>query len=128
MRLPIPSVSAGPVRLSFSPIRPEPSSQRVEIGTVANTIAGSTGKGSAGVSATSMTGFARADGEGLGISWVWEVKSVNGKSLDLRLRLGPRLHAAGPPLRAHVAPRFRRGNFSANLAVTRTAPAAVRIN
>src|SRR3984893_5777519 len=128
MRLPIPSVSAGPTRLSFSPVRPEPSSQRVEIGTVANTIAGSTGEGSAGVSATSMTGFARADGEGLGISWVWEVKSVNGKSLDLRLRLVPGFDALEPQLRAMVAQRFRRGNFSANLAVTRIAPAAVRIN
>ena len=36
---------------------------------------------------TSMTGFARAEGEGNGISWVWEVKSVNGRSLELRLRL-----------------------------------------
>ena len=33
-----------------------------------------------------------------------------------------------PQLRAMVAQRFRRGNISANLAVTRTAPAAVRIN
>jgi uncharacterized protein (TIGR00255 family) len=75
-----------------------------------------------------MTGYARADGEGLGISWVWEVKSVNGKALDLRLRLAPGFDALEPQLRAMVAQRFRRGNFSANLAVTRTAPAAVRIN
>jgi uncharacterized protein (TIGR00255 family) len=75
-----------------------------------------------------MTGFARADGEGLGISWVWEVKSVNGKSLDLRLRLVPGFDALEPQLRAMVAQRFRRGNFSANLTVTRIAPAAVRIN
>ncbi len=75
-----------------------------------------------------MTGFARADGEGLGISWTWEVKSVNGKSLDLRLRLVPGFDALEPQLRAMVAQRFRRGNFSANLAVTRISPAAVRIN
>ena len=37
----------------------------------------------------SMTGFARAQGDELGITWVWEIKSVNGKSLDLRLRLAP---------------------------------------
>jgi len=75
-----------------------------------------------------MTGFARADGEGLGISWVWEVKSVNGKTLDLRLRLAPGFDALEPQLRAMVTQRFRRGNFSANLTVTRTAPATVRIN
>jgi uncharacterized protein (TIGR00255 family) len=80
------------------------------------------------VSVASMTGFARAEGEELGISWVWETKSVNGKSLDLRLRMPPGFDALEPQLRALLAQRFRRGNFSANLAVTRTVPAAVRVN
>jgi uncharacterized protein (TIGR00255 family) len=75
-----------------------------------------------------MTGFARAQGDELGISWVWEIKSVNGKSLDLRLRLGPGFDALEPQLRALVAQRFRRGSFSATLTVTRTEPAAVRVN
>jgi uncharacterized protein (TIGR00255 family) len=80
------------------------------------------------VSIASMTGFARAEGGELGISWVWETKSVNGKSLDLRLRLAPGFDALEPKLRAMLAQRFRRGNISAVLAITRTAPAAVRIN
>jgi uncharacterized protein (TIGR00255 family) len=80
------------------------------------------------VSIASMTGFARAEGDELGISWVWETKSVNGKSLDLRLRLAPGYDALEPKLRAMLAQRFRRGNISAVLAITRTAPAAVRIN
>ncbi len=75
-----------------------------------------------------MTGFARAEGDELGISWVWELKSVNGKSLDLRLRLAPGFDALEPGLRATLAQRFRRGNISAALAITRTAPAAVRVN
>ena len=75
-----------------------------------------------------MTGFARAEGEALGISWVWEMKSVNGKSLDLRLRLAPGFDLLEPQLRALLAQRFRRGNFSASLAVNRTAPAVVRVN
>ncbi|HEY3909173.1 MAG TPA: YicC/YloC family endoribonuclease [Stellaceae bacterium] len=88
---------------------------------------GTTGqKQSPGVA--SMTGFARAQGEADGIAWVWEVKSVNGRSLDLRLRLGPGFDALEPELRARLAQRFRRGNFSANLSVTRTAPAALRVN
>lgn len=76
----------------------------------------------------SMTGFARAQGEKLGIAWVWEMRSVNGKSLDLRLRLPPGFDALEPQLRAMLAQRFRRGNFSGTLTVTRTAPAAVRVN
>jgi len=31
-----------------------------------------------------MTGFARTEGEADGIAWVWELKSVNSRSLDLR--------------------------------------------
>ena len=76
----------------------------------------------------SMTGFARTEGDGLGISWVWEIKSVNGKSLDLRLRLAQGFDALEPQLRALLAQRFRRGNFSASLAVVRTAPAVLRVN
>ena len=76
----------------------------------------------------SMTGFARAQGEAFGISWVWEVKSVNGRALDLRLRLGPGFDALEPELRAGLAQRFRRGNFSASLAVTRATAPALRIN
>jgi len=75
-----------------------------------------------------MTGFARAEGDELGISWVWEIKSVNGKALDLRLRLAPGFDSLEPQLRALVAQRFRRGSFSATLIVTRTQPAVVRVN
>jgi uncharacterized protein (TIGR00255 family) len=75
-----------------------------------------------------MTGFARAQGEAPGISWVWEVKSVNGRALDLRLRLAPGFDAAEPELRAALAQRCRRGNFSANLSVTRVAAPALRVN
>jgi uncharacterized protein (TIGR00255 family) len=81
-----------------------------------------------GVGVVSMTGFARADGEGSGISWVWEVKSVNGRSLDLRLRLAAGFDALEPRLRAELATRFRRGNFSANLAVARTSAPPLRVN
>ena len=59
----------------------------------------------------SMTGFARAEGDELGISWVWEIKSVNGKALDLRLRLAPGFDSLEPQLRALMAQRFRRGSF-----------------
>ncbi|MDQ2804860.1 MAG: hypothetical protein M3Y41_20105, partial [Pseudomonadota bacterium] len=35
----------------------------------------------------SMTGFARAEGSVGSTTWVWELRSVNGRGLDLRLRL-----------------------------------------
>jgi uncharacterized protein (TIGR00255 family) len=80
------------------------------------------------VGIASMTGFARVEGDRLGITWVWEMKSVNGKSLDLRLRLAPGFDSLEPQLRGLLTQHFRRGNFSANLAITRTAPAALRVN
>jgi uncharacterized protein (TIGR00255 family) len=77
---------------------------------------------------SSMTGFARVEGEGAGISWVWELKSVNGKSLDLRLRLPPGYDALEAALRGALGGRLRRGNVSANLTVNRVAPPTIRIN
>ncbi len=80
------------------------------------------------VGVSSMTGFARAEGEADGISWVWELKSVNSRSLDLRLRLPPGFDALEPQLRAALARRVRRGNISATLSVNRLVPPAVRVN
>jgi uncharacterized protein (TIGR00255 family) len=80
------------------------------------------------VGVSSMTGFAHAEGEADGISWIWEVKSVNGRALELRLRLPAGFEPIEPQLRAALAQRCRRGNISANLAVTRLTPPAIRIN
>lgn len=76
-----------------------------------------------------MTGFARADGHEDGASWVWELKSVNSKSLDLRFRLPPGLDGLELPLRASLARKLKRGALSVTLTVTRSATAGgVRIN
>ena len=77
---------------------------------------------------SSMTGFARSEGEADGISWIWEVKSVNGRSLELRLRLPSGFEPLEPQLRAALSQRCRRGNVSATLSVTRLSPPAIRIN
>ncbi|HEV2334458.1 MAG TPA: YicC/YloC family endoribonuclease [Stellaceae bacterium] len=77
---------------------------------------------------SSMTGFARAEGEADGVSWTWEVKSVNSRSLDLRLRLPPGFDALEAQLRATLARRVRRGNITVTLSLTRLAPPAIRIN
>jgi uncharacterized protein (TIGR00255 family) len=77
---------------------------------------------------SSMTGFARIEGEAAGISWVWELKSVNGRSLDLRLRLPPGYDGLEALLRAGLGGRLKRGSISANLTVNRVAPPTIRIN
>jgi uncharacterized protein (TIGR00255 family) len=78
----------------------------------------------------SMTGFARADGSQDGVSWAWELKSVNSKSLDLRLRLPPGFDHIEPVLRASLGQRIKRGAIAATLAVAREAGAGggLRIN
>ncbi|MBM3532401.1 MAG: YicC family protein [Alphaproteobacteria bacterium] len=72
----------------------------------------------------SMTGFARAEGETSGLSWVWEARSVNGRGLDIRCRLPSGLDRLDPVLRAEAAKHLRRGNVSVTLALARAAGAA----
>ncbi|QEX23152.1 hypothetical protein FRZ61_30870 [Hypericibacter adhaerens] len=67
----------------------------------------------------SMTGFSRAEiGEGER-RWSWEIRSVNGRNLDLRLRLPAGCEALEPQLRQAVPERCRRGNISVQLEAAR---------
>jgi uncharacterized protein (TIGR00255 family) len=77
----------------------------------------------------SMTGFARTHGTAGPWNWAWELKSVNGKGLDLRLRLPVGWEAIEAPLRQSASRRLARGNVSANLTMARTdASVSVRVN
>ena len=77
----------------------------------------------------SMTGFARSQGSAGGYHWAWELKSVNGKGLDLRLRLPQGWDAIELLVRASAARHLARGNVSATLNVERNgALSAVRVN
>ncbi len=67
----------------------------------------------------SMTGFARTDGQQDGVAWVWELRSVNGRGLDLKLRLPPGLDAMEPALRDLASQMLRRGNVNANASLRR---------
>jgi len=67
----------------------------------------------------SMTGFARAEGSAVGLAWVWELRSVNGRGLDLRFRLPSGWEAIEPSLREATGKVLRRGNVTANLSVKR---------
>jgi uncharacterized protein (TIGR00255 family) len=73
----------------------------------------------------SMTGFARAQGEVEGISWVWELRSVNGRGLDVKLRLPAGMDALEPALRDAAAKALKRGNVSGTLSVKRDAVAGL---
>ena len=78
---------------------------------------------------SSMTGFARGHGVSGPYAWAWEVKSVNGKGLDVRLRLPPGWDAIEAPVRARVAERLARGSLQAILTVERSGVVpVVRIN
>ena len=65
----------------------------------------------------SMTGFAESSGSHEGLRWRWEAKSVNGRGLDLRLRMPPGFDSLEQPVRMLAAERFRRGNFQIGLTV-----------
>jgi uncharacterized protein (TIGR00255 family) len=73
-----------------------------------------------------MTGFARADGAGAVHRWTWEVRSVNGKGLDIRLRLPPGFEQLEVPARERIAAALARGNVQAALS-TQSLPGATRI-
>jgi uncharacterized protein (TIGR00255 family) len=67
----------------------------------------------------SMTGFARADGLHGDTSWHWEARSVNGRNLDLRLRLPSGFEALEIKTRALAQEKLARGNCTISLWVKR---------
>jgi uncharacterized protein (TIGR00255 family) len=77
----------------------------------------------------SMTGFARQAGQSGAWTWAWEVKTVNAKGFDLRLRLPPGFDAFEPAIRADVPKRIARGTCFASLSAQRAgAGTDIRIN
>jgi uncharacterized protein (TIGR00255 family) len=78
---------------------------------------------------SSMTGFARGHGLSGSYDWSWEIKSVNAKGLDLRLRLPQGWDAVEAPVRGRAAEQLSRGNVYATLTVERRGIApVVRVN
>jgi len=68
---------------------------------------------------SSMTGFARSHGTRGTYAWAWEIKSVNAKGLDVRLRLPPGWDVVEPPARARAAEALSRGSVYGTLTVAR---------
>jgi uncharacterized protein (TIGR00255 family) len=67
----------------------------------------------------SMTGFGRADGTHGTTSWHWEARSVNGRNLDLRMRLPSGFEALEIRARNFAQEKLARGNCTINLWVKR---------
>ncbi len=67
----------------------------------------------------SMTGFARVQGAVASFRYAWELKSVNAKGLDLRLRAPPDFDSVEIKAREKIAARLARGSIFANLAARR---------
>ncbi len=67
----------------------------------------------------SMTGFARTEGATGTTRWAWEIRTVNGRNLDLRLRLPPGFDALEPTVREIAAATFQRGSIQIGLTLKR---------
>jgi len=77
----------------------------------------------------SMTGFARAAGSSGAWRWAFEVKSVNAKGLDLRLRMPSPFDRVEAEARARLAKALARGTCFATLTAQREgASSAARID
>ncbi|MGF1610825.1 MAG: YicC family protein, partial [Kiloniellales bacterium] len=76
-----------------------------------------------------MTGFARQEGGDAGLTWSWEAKSVNSRSLDIRCRVPQGYESLDAAVRG-VAPQYlARGNLQLTLTANRAAaPLRVKIN
>jgi uncharacterized protein (TIGR00255 family) len=81
------------------------------------------------MSLESMTGFGRCDGASSTAQWSIEIKSVNGRGLDVRLKVPPALEKLEPQIRQHVSMRFARGSFQLSITQQKSANAStIRIN
>ena len=67
----------------------------------------------------SMTGFATAKGARDGLAWTWELRGVNAKGLDLRLRVPDGIDGLEAGLRARLGQALGRGNVTLSLRLTR---------
>jgi len=68
---------------------------------------------------SSMTGYGRSHGALPGVSFVVELKSVNGRGLDMRVRLAPGFDGLEPEIRRRIGKSLARGSLTVTLNVDR---------
>ncbi len=76
----------------------------------------------------SMTGFAQSEGQSDGLSWRIEIKSVNGKGFDLRVRTPSGFDAFEALARTTLGQTFKRGSLTLSLNIETTGSGSARIN
>jgi uncharacterized protein (TIGR00255 family) len=77
----------------------------------------------------SMTGFARVAGTTGIHAWAWEIRSVNGRGLDVRVRVPPGFEILAEAARKRLTGAFARGTLHVNLSISSDArPPRPRIN
>ncbi|QFU16200.1 YicC/YloC family endoribonuclease [Microvirga thermotolerans] len=77
----------------------------------------------------SMTGFAREAGITGPYQWAWEIKTVNGRGLEVRVRTPAGLEAVGEEARNQILKALTRGQGQLNLTLVRTSTAPkLRVN
>ena len=67
----------------------------------------------------SMTGFASGQGAQEGLSWIWDIRSVNAKGLDVRTRVPEWLEGLETEIKSRTTKALSRGNVSIALRLTR---------
>ena len=77
----------------------------------------------------SMTGFARDEGKVGRFSWYWEIRTVNGRGLDIKIRLPQGYDSFEPDFRKQIASHLARGNCNASLRIdSLTGNQEIRLN
>jgi uncharacterized protein (TIGR00255 family) len=80
------------------------------------------------IAIASMTGFARTEGSIQGIGWAWELRSVNGRGLDLRFRLPNGWDSQEATWRDLAGKAVKRGNVTANLTIKRASETRLELD
>ena len=76
----------------------------------------------------SMTGFATQSGSSGGFDWTWDLRSVNARGLDLRLRVPDWIPGLEQALRKSLGAALGRGSVNLSLRITRSGEAATALN
>ena len=72
-----------------------------------------------------MTGFALSSGQSDNLSWEWQARSVNGRSLDVRVRVPVGFESVERVVREEITKKFSRGNISLSLTLNRSSVSPV---
>ncbi len=63
----------------------------------------------------SMTGYASGQGEALGLTWTWDLRSVNARGLDIRVRVPDWVDGLEQALRGLIMKSLSRGSVTVSL-------------